>query len=243
MPAGGKLIIKTSNFHVESAYAKASPDAREGQYVLIAVADSGTGMESQVRERAFEPFFSTKEVGHGTGLGLSQVYGFARQSGGFVEIHSEVGRGTTVQLFLPRTRSPLASVERDGKGSKNLRGDGQWILVVEDDDDVRNFVTETLTDYNYRVVQAANADEAARLFAGHQNNIELLLTDVVMPGRNGRVLSEELLKLNANLKVIFMTGYSRDLIVHDGRLDPGVELLQKPIAQQDLAMKIWTLLG
>jgi signal transduction histidine kinase/CheY-like chemotaxis protein len=242
MPARGRLIVKTSNAQIGSDYAKTSPDAREGQYVLIAVSDNGTGMDPQIRERAFEPFFSTKETGHGTGLGLSQVYGFTRQSGGFAEIHSEPGQGTTVKLFLPRTHAALAAPERDTKGAKNLRGDGQWILVVEDDDEVRNFVTETLTEYNYRVVEASNAEEAARAFVGRQNDIALLLTDVVMPGKNGRALSEELLGLNSALKVIFMTGYSRDLIVHDGRLDPGVELLQKPLTQHDLASKIWNML-
>ena len=242
MPAGGQLVIKTGNAEIDGQYAKTSPDVREGQYVLIAASDNGTGMDPQIRERAFEPFFSTKETGHGTGLGLSQVYGFTRQSGGFAEIHSEPGMGTTVKLFLPRTQSPLATAERDTKAGKNLHGDGQWILVVEDDEEVRNFVTETLTDYNYRVVEAANAEEAARAFAGRKDDIELLLTDVVMPGKNGRTLSEELLALNSKLKVIFMTGYSRDLIVHDGRLDQGVELLQKPITQHDLASKIWNTL-
>ncbi|HET7886687.1 MAG TPA: ATP-binding protein [Bradyrhizobium sp.] len=242
MPSGGKLVVETRNVEIDGEYAKTSPDAREGQYVLISVSDNGTGMEKQVRERAFEPFFSTKQTGHGTGLGLSQVYGFARQSGGFAEIDSEAGRGTTVKLFLPRTQHAPAATPRDAKHSVDLRGDGQRILVVEDDEDVRNFVTETLTDYNYRVVAASNADDAARAFADQPNDIELLLTDVVMPGKNGRVLSEELLKLNSALKVIFMTGYSRDLIARDGRLAQGVELLQKPITQHDLATKVWSVL-
>jgi signal transduction histidine kinase/CheY-like chemotaxis protein len=248
MPSGGRLIVETSKAHVDGEYAKANPDAREGQYVLIAVSDNGMGMDKKIRERAFEPFFSTKETGQGTGLGLSQVYGFARQSGGFAEIHSEVGHGTTVKLFLPRASSVLAPTERDVENKdvkigKTPRGNGQWILVVEDDDDVRDFVTDTLTDHNYRVVEASNAEEAALAFAGRRDDIELLLTDVVMPGKNGRVLSEELLELNSKLKVIFMTGYSQDFIVHDGRLDRGVELLQKPITQHDLAVKISDMLG
>ena len=238
MPAGGKLVVSTSNTRVDTEYAKMSPDGHEGEYVLIAVSDNGTGMEKKIAARAFEPFFSTKQTGHGTGLGLSQVYGFARQSGGFAEIDSEPGQGTTVKLFLPRSQRALAATDPELKISKDLRGDGQWILVVEDDDDVRNFVTETLTEPNYKVVEAPNAEEAARAFAERRNEISLLLTDVVMPGKNGRVLSEELLKLNSKLKVIFMTGYSRDLIARDGRLDRGVELLQKPITQQDLATKI-----
>jgi signal transduction histidine kinase len=238
MRAGGRVIVKTSNCYVDAEYAKTHPDAREGEYVLIAVSDNGKGMDKQVLEHAFEPFFSTKEAGHGTGLGLSQVYGFTRQSGGFAEIRSELGYGTTVELFLPRTEGLPAAADRDASVCDNLQGDGQFILVVEDDDDVRRFVTATLSDYNYRVVEACNAEEATREFTNHRNNIDLLLTDLVMPGKNGRILSEELLKLNPKLKIIFMTGYSRDLIVHDGRLDRGVELLQKPITQHELALKI-----
>lgn len=248
MPAGGKLTVETSNSQVDGDYAKTSPDAREGQYVLITVTDTGTGMDKQTRERAFEPFFSTKETGHGTGLGLSQVYGFARQSDGFAEIHSERGKGTTIKLFLPRAKSTVATTgqaaaNREPRIAEDLRGRGQWVLVVEDDQHVRNFVTETLTDYNYRVVEASNAEEAAQAFSGRGNDIQLLLTDVVMPGKNGRLLSEELLKLNSELKVVFMTGYSRDIIARDGRLGRGVELLQKPITQHDLAAKISNVLA
>jgi len=243
MPAGGNLIVETSNSLVDRDYAKTHPDAREGEYVQIAVSDDGKGMDRQVLERAFEPFFSTKETGHGTGLGLSQVYGFSRQSGGFAEIHSEIGRGTTVKLFLPRALGSIAAADQHATTSENLQGDGQLILVVEDDEDVRKFVVETLSYYNYRVVEASNAEEAAQAFRKHQYKIDLLLTDLVMPGKNGRVLSEEFLDLNPTLKVIYMTGYSRDLIVHDGRLDQGVELLQKPVGQHELASRIWRLLS
>jgi len=243
MPAGGRLVVKTGNACVGGELVKSNPDAREGQYVLIAVTDSGTGMDKQTRERAFEPFFSTKRTGHGTGLGLSQVYGFARQSGGFAEIESEVGRGTTVKLFLPRTHADPARAERETKADENLRGNGQLILVVEDDEDVRNFVTETLIDHNYRVLEASNAEEAVSAFLRHQKQVELLLTDVVMPGKNGRILSQELLRFEPKLKIIFMTGYSGDLVAHDGRLDPGVELLQKPVTQHDLASKIRNMLS
>ena len=208
----------------------------------VSVSDNGVGMDQATLERAFEPFFSTKEPGQGIGLGLSQVYGFAKQSGGFAAIDSRVGRGTSVRIYLPRTPLPLTAqiVAPDTAGVP--AGAGETILVVEDDEQVRRYVVETLGELNYQVIEARDAIEANEVFNRFGRTIDLLLTDVVIPGKNGRILSEELVRLNPELKVLFMTGYSRDAIVHDGRLDAGISLLQKPVSQRDLARSVRSLL-
>jgi signal transduction histidine kinase/ActR/RegA family two-component response regulator len=242
MPNGGKLTIETNNSFIDEQYAKQNPDVAPGPYVSMCVSDNGVGMDQATLERAFEPFFSTKETGQGTGLGLSQVYGFAKQSRGFAAIDSKVGQGTSVRIYLPRTQLPLTVqiVAPDTAGAPT--GAGETILVVEDDEQVRRYVVETLVELNYQVVEARDAIEANEVFSRVGQTIDLLLTDVVMPGKNGRILSEELVRLNPELKVLFMTGYSRDAIVHDGRLDAGISLLQKPVSQRDLARGICALL-
>lgn len=244
MSAGGNLKISTTNTVVDHEYCETNPDASVGAHVVISVSDTGSGMDETTLNRAFEPFFSTKEVGHGTGLGLSQVYGFVRQSGGFITIDSLPGVGTTVSVYLPK--SGLAA-ERSSPPAAELKqvaqGDGQTILVVEDDDDVRAYILDTLEELGYEPLAARDAEAATKIFRSSPDRIDLLLTDVIMPGKNGRVLSEELLSIRADLKVVFMTGYSREVIVHNGRLDPGLELLQKPITRNALAAKLHFLLG
>lgn len=200
-------------------------------------------MDGDTLEKAFEPFFSTKETGHGTGLGLSQVYGFARQSGGFATIESELGKGTTVKMYLPRSEAEPEQNATTSATAANAIGCGETILVVEDDENVRRYVVETLEELNYHVLEAVDYAQAIQTFQANATQIRLLLTDVVMPGKNGRLLSEELLQINPKLKVLFMTGYSRNAIVHQGRLDRGVELLQKPVTQTALATKIRTILS
>jgi len=243
MPNGGKLTIETSNSFIDDRYAKQNADLVPGPYVLICVTDNGVGMDQATLERAFEPFFSTKETGQGTGLGLSQVYGFAKQSGGFAVIDSRVGHGTSVKIYLPRTSLALTTQSAEHDTADANMGGGQTILIVEDDEQVRRYIVETLLQLNYRVVEARDAVEANNVFKHSERTIDLLLTDVIMPGKNGRILSEELVRLNPELKVLFMTGYSRDAIVHRGRLDAGVFLLQKPITQRDLAKKVRSVLG
>jgi CheY-like chemotaxis protein len=236
MDGNGKLTIETSNAFIDEGYAQQS-DINVGQYVLISVTDDGPGMPKDVQDRAFDPFFTTKEPGHGTGLGLSQVYGFVKQSGGHVKIYSEVGDGTTIKIYLPRnTRQPdyTADDQYQIVGSK---GD-EIIMVVEDDADVRSYLVETLESLNYQVRTAGNADTALRDFTDDPEPFDLLLTDIVMPGMNGRLLADEMTKRLPGLKVLFMTGYSRNAIVHQGRLDPGVSLLQKPVTQAALGGKI-----
>ena len=206
-----------------------------GQYVLIAVTDNGTGMSLETIDKAFEPFFTTKETGKGTGLGLSQVYGFTKQSGGHVKIYSELGEGTTIKLYLPRYHGDevVAAVEQ---GSSE-RGHGETILIVEDDDGVRQYAAEILRDLNYQIIEAKDSATALRLLDADKK-FDLLLTDVVLPGKNGRELADEVERRRPGTKVIFMTGYSRNAIVHQGRLDPGIELIPKPLIEGVLARRI-----
>jgi two-component system, NtrC family, sensor kinase len=237
MPAGGKLTIETSNSYLDEAYCRHQTDIRPGQYVQIAVTDTGSGMTKEILDQAFEPFFTTKEAGQGTGLGLSQVYGFVKQSGGHIKIYSEVGEGTTVKIYLRRFVGSVSS-EEETKVVLSHGRDGECILVVEDDADVRAYVVETLHGLEYKVLEAASGEAALNLMNRYDGNINLLLTDVVMPGLNGRKLSEEAKQRYPNLKILFMTGYSRNAIVHQGRLDPGVDLIQKPITTDQLSAMV-----
>jgi CheY-like chemotaxis protein len=221
MPGGGQLTLRTWS------------DAKE---VYCAVSDTGSGMSDEVRQRAFEPFFTTKQSGQGTGLGLSQVYGFVKQSGGHVKIYSEVGEGTTVKIYLRRFVGTPSALQ-DVRGEPARGRSGECILVVEDDADVRAYVVETLGGLGYDVLEAGGGEDALRLLDEHKT-IGLLLTDVVMPGMNGRKLAEEARERRPALKVLFMTGYSRNAIVHQGRLDAGVELIQKPLDSGQLATTV-----
>jgi two-component system NtrC family sensor kinase len=236
MPEGGNLTIETSNAFLDEHYVR-EYGVKAGQYVLISVTDTGKGMPREILDRAFEPFFTTKVSGQGTGLGLSQVYGFIKQSGGHVKIYSEVGQGTTVKLYLPR-QQVVNEPQQPPKSEPPRPGSGEVILVVEDDEGVREYVTEVLKELNYRVMSAPDGAEALRLLKDPEKHVDLLLTDVVLPGMNGRQLAEAVMPLRPGLRVLFMTGYSRNAIVHQGRLDPGVFLIQKPLSAATLAAKI-----
>ena len=241
MPQGGKLTVETGNAFLDEDYCRANPEVQRGQYALIAVTDNGTGMTQEVINRAFEPFFSTKAVGQGTGLGLSQVYGFIKQSGGHIKIYSEPDEGTTVKIYLPRISVDAAAEPEDDSTNQVPAERGETILIVEDDDDVRAYLVDTLHDLDYRVLRA-HGSVAALEFLQQDTRIDLLLTDVVLPGMNGRELSRKAQSLRPGLKVLYMTGYSRNAIVHQGRLDADVELIQKPITQDQLSARIRTLL-
>jgi len=237
MTDAGKLTIETSNAFIDESYALQNADIPVGQYVQISVSDTGAGMSRETQERAFDPFFTTKQPGQGTGLGLSQVYGFVKQSGGHVKIYSEVGEGTTIRIYLPRAHV-AAGAEKQTE-TPVIGGLGnETILVVEDEADVRSYLVETLQDLNYRVREAPDGAAALALFDADSFRVDLLLTDIVMPGMNGRQLAGELNQRQPGVRVLFMTGYSRNAIVHQGRLDPGVSLLQKPLTQTMLAAKI-----
>jgi two-component system, NtrC family, sensor kinase len=240
MLEGGKLTIEASNSYLDEAYCRQNADVQPGQYVQIAVTDTGSGMPKDVIERAFEPFFTTKESGQGTGLGLSQVYGFVKQSGGHVKIYSEAGEGTTIKIYLPRFFGKASATEENAAAPSRSRS-GESVLVVEDDTDVRDYVVETLASLGYKVFEAGEAEIALRLL-DENPSVHLLLTDVVMPGMNGRKLAEEARLRRPDLKILYMTGYSRNAIMHQGRLDIGVDLLQKPISSEQLARAVHKML-
>jgi signal transduction histidine kinase/CheY-like chemotaxis protein len=236
MPNGGKLTIETANAFLDEAYAASHAEVEPGQYVAISVTDTGAGMPAEVVERAFEPFFTTKETGHGTGLGLSMVYGFVKQSGGHVKIYSEAGQGTTLRIYLPRLAGATAVPEEPPAEEAPAAAAGAAVLVVEDDPDVRAHSARSLRDLGYAVVEAADGPTALRRL--DESTVDLLFTDVGLPGMNGRELVEEALRRRPGLKVLFTTGYARNAIVHHGRLDPGLHLLVKPYTQADLAAKV-----
>jgi signal transduction histidine kinase len=242
MPAGGKLTIETGNAYLDEDYCETAEGVKPGQYVMISVTDTGSGMPEDVIDKAFDPFFTTKPAGSGTGLGLSQVYGFVKQSGGHVRIYSEVDEGTTVKVYLPRSFAQAKPVPISTTPENIPKGSQETVLVVEDDPAVRAYVAESLASLNYRVRQAANA-EAAITIINDSVPIDLLLTDVVMPGTNGRVLADAAVQRRPGLKVLYMTGYSRNAIVHQGRLDPGVSLIQKPFSQDVLASRVRKILS
>jgi PAS domain S-box-containing protein len=243
MPNGGKVTIETANCHLDDAYVSALAEPVEtGQYVLIAVADTGVGMDKSTLERAFEPFFTTKETGKGTGLGLSQVYGFVRQSAGHVKVYSEPGEGTIVKIYLPRhvgDEDFPQAVERSRAAARAIGT--ERILVVEDDDALRACTVEMLSELGYDVLEAPGAAAALQILE-RRRDIDLLFTDVVMPGTNGRQLADEAVRRRPQLKVLFTTGYTRNAIVHHGRLDPGVQMIGKPFSYEELGAKLRTLL-
>jgi PAS domain S-box-containing protein len=232
MPNGGKLLFETRNIVLDEIYAAANPDVRPGPYVMLAVSDSGTGMSQAVQDKVFEPFFTTKEVGKGSGLGLSMVYGFVKQSGGHIKIYSEEGHGTTIKLYLPPARGP---VEAAASAVAPVSGGTETILVVEDDALVRNFATAQLQSLGYKTVAAADSRAALALLENGQP-FDLLFTDVIMPGGlNGRQLADEVTKRRPGIKVLYTSGYTDNAIVHHGRLDEGVLLLTKPYRKSQLA--------
>jgi CheY-like chemotaxis protein len=241
MPGGGRLTIETANSHIDEVYASANPEAVPGQYVMLSVSDTGSGMDGETVARAFEPFFTTKPVGQGTGLGLSQVYGFVKQSGGHVKIYSEVGMGTTIRIYLPRLHGsrgpkddPLASAS-----SLPPAANREKVLVVEDHEDVRAQSVESLRELGYLVFEAADARAALRVLEQQQGGFDLLFTDVVLPGGvSGAQLAAQATARWPSMRVLFTTGYARNAIVHHGRLDAGVHLLTKPFSFDELASKV-----
>ena len=242
MPNGGKLTLESGNVHLDEKYASTQSEVVPGQYVLLAVTDSGCGMPPDVAAKAFDPFFTTKDIGHGTGLGLSQVYGFVKQSRGHAKIYSEVGQGTTVKLYLPRSHTRVIAPEEESEETIARGALGEIILVVEDDADVRNYSCETIRELGYAVLEAETGRAGLQLLDSHPD-IRLLFTDVGLPGgMTGRQLAEEARKRRPELKVLFTTGYARNAIVHDGRLDPGVQLITKPFTQAALGAKLRTIM-
>lgn len=240
MPEGGTLTIETANARLDEEYSAEHAEVAPGQYVVIAVTDTGIGMSKDTAARVFEPFFTTKDVGKGTGLGLSMVYGFTKQSGGHVKIYSEEGHGTTVKIYLPRLVSEFQSeVQGEEKEDIEVSRLEESILVVEDDDDVRSYTVECLRELGYRVRDAHDGASALQLFENEPDGtFDLLFTDVVMPGMTGSELADQVRQAQPEIKVLYTSGYTRNAIVHGGRLDDGVEMISKPFTYQALARKV-----
>jgi two-component system cell cycle sensor histidine kinase/response regulator CckA len=238
MPEGGNLRIETSNRHLDQAYTRHHPGAKAGQYIMLAVIDSGTGIDAETLAHIFEPFFTTKEVGKGTGLGLATVYGVVKQSEGYVWVDSEPGKGASFQIFLPKVdEEPVSQIpakERDGEVAKG----SETILLVEDSEPLRNLTQSFLELHGFSVLVAQNGEEAIQVAARHAGKIHLLLTDVVMPGINGRVLAERLLLKRRDMKILFISGYTDSFVAVHGVLDRGMNLLNKPFTEDELAQRV-----
>ena len=240
MPGGGKLTIETANVELGEDYASTHPEAKPGPHVMLAVSDTGTGIDPDTLGRIFEPFFTTKERGKGTGLGLSTVYGIVKQSGGSIYVYSELGQGTTFKIYFPRVDRPIDwTPERRATERDRVERGSETILVVEDEPAVRALTARILEGAGYTVLHEGDPADAVKLFDGYAGVVHLLLTDVVLPGMSGRVLSETIAaKQGVHPGVLFMSGYTQDAIVHDGRLDAGVQFLEKPFTRDALLRKV-----
>jgi len=237
MPQGGELRIETSNSEFDEAYVRHHPGAKLGRYVRLAVADSGTGMSAETLGHIFEPFFTTKEVGKGTGLGLATVYGIVKQSGGYLWVDSKPGEGSVFQMFLPRVEESVTKIVSNAVPLTTVRG-VETILLVEDADALRKLARSFLVDRGFEVLAAENGEEALRLAAAHKEPIHLLLTDVIMPGMNGRVLAEHLLAKRPGMRVLYISGYTDSFIAGHGVLEQGTHLLHKPFTEHALIAKV-----
>jgi PAS domain S-box-containing protein len=241
MPNGGKLIIQTQNLFVDESHRRGQTFIRPGNYVMLSVSDTGMGMDKETQSRIFEPFFTTKEKGKGTGLGLSTVYGIVKQSAGYVMVQSEEGRGTTFHIYLPRVEEPAE--KHTAPVANTALGGHETVLLVEDEESVRQLVRETLTTKGYRVIEAENGEAGLASAAQHQGKIDLVITDVVMPGIGGRELVKRLVETRPETKVLYLSGYTEDAIVSDGTIEPGTAFLQKPFTLQNLSKKVREVLG
>jgi two-component system cell cycle sensor histidine kinase/response regulator CckA len=242
LPTGGQIVIQTRNITLDDAYRGEQTFIRPGDYVLLSVGDNGAGMDRETQSRIFEPFFTTKEKGKGTGLGLSTVYGIVKQSGGYVMVHSEVGRGTTFNIYLPRADEP-AEANSAVPASRTAVGGSETVLLVEDEESVRELVRDTLASKGYHVLEAENGQSGLAVAAAHDGIIELVITDVVMPGMSGRELADQLVAIRPEVKVLYLSGYTEDTIVSEGTIESGKAFLQKPFTLQGLSRKVREVLG
>jgi CheY-like chemotaxis protein len=237
MPDGGKLTIETRNVVLDDAYAQPRVGVRPGAYVMLAVSDTGSGMDQTTQQRIFEPFFTTKAVGRGTGLGLATCYGIIKQHGGNIWVYSEVGQGTTFKIYLPRVVEAAETVPQPDRLDAMPRGT-EVVLLVEDEPAVRALAARVLRAQGYTVLAAGNGSEALQVIQTHLGVIDLLVTDVVMPEMSGKVLAEHVVRRYPQIRILFISGYTDRAIVHHGRLEPNVTFLQKPFAPLALAQKV-----
>ncbi len=237
MPRGGTLTLETNNTELDDAYAREHPPVQAGRYVMLAVSDTGIGMDADTQAHIFEPFFTTKEVGKGTGLGLSTVYGIVKQSGGYIWVYSEPQRGTTFKIYFPRLDQPVDGVRAEKREAGKLRGT-ETILLVEDNEQVRQLTSTVLADNGYNVLSAASPEEGLALCRAHQPEIQLLVTDVILPRMKGPQLAEQVKRISPSTRVLYVSGYTSDAIVHYGVLDAGLWFLGKPFSVSELVAKV-----
>ena len=237
MPSGGTLTLETENAELDDAYAREHPPTQPGRYVMLAVSDTGVGMTWDTQAHIFEPFFTTKEVGKGTGLGLSTVYGIVKMSGGYIWVYSEPDRGTTFKIYFPRVDQPAEEVRAERRPAGMQRGT-ETILLVEDNEQVRQLTSEVLEDSGYKVLLAASPEEALALCRGNHPDIQLLVTDVILPGMNGPQLAAQVKQISPRTRVLYVSGYTSNAIVHYGVLDAGLWFLAKPFSLSELVAKV-----
>jgi CheY-like chemotaxis protein len=237
MPLGGEMKINTRNVELDQAYEWSHPGSKVGSYVLLEVTDTGTGMDAATLTHIFEPFFTTKELGKGTGLGLATVYGIVKQSNGYIGLESVLGKGTAFRIYLPRYAGQATPDEQKSDSTDIVRG-SETILLVEDSEPLRKLAQSFLESSGFRVLAAENGEEALEVAKRFSGTFDLLLTDVIMPGMNGRVLAEHLSPLQAGMKVLYMSGYSDSFIAGHGVLDPGTHLLHKPFTEEVFLHKV-----
>jgi len=240
MPAGGRLTLRTENLAMDDNHRRGPQFIRPGRYVTLLVSDTGMGMDRETQSRIFEPFFTTKEKGKGTGLGLSTVYGIVKQSGGYVMVQSELGRGTTFHIYLPLVEG---TAEKSSVTAPDAVGGTETILLVEDEESVRQLVRDTLATKGYEVLEAENGEAGIAAAARHQGSLDLVITDVMMPGMDGRQMVQELIKARPSTKVLYLSGYTEDAILNDGSVDRATAFLQKPFTLQSLSRKVREVLG
>jgi CheY-like chemotaxis protein len=236
MQGGGKLRIGITETNIDAGFIAIHGYGKEGDYALISVSDNGTGMDKATRERIFEPFFTTKEVGKGTGLGLAIVYGIVKQHNGYINVYSEPGMGTTFRVYLPLT--DLTPANRHGSKALPVRGNGESILLIEDSAEIRTVLGTMMTDYGYRVIYAADGEKGVEKFIRHQDEVDLLLLDIIMPSKNGRETLDAIRVIQPDVKALFMSGYAADTISRKGIDTEGVELLSKPFPPLALLAKV-----
>ena len=244
MPKGGKLTVETANVDLDKSYFRKHgiKEDQPGTYVMLAVSDTGIGMDKETQEHIFEPFYTTKEIGKGTGLGLSTVYGIVKQSNGFIWAYSEPGQGSTFKIYLPKAKGGVVSEKKEQHLVTELGG-SETVLIVEDDDSLRKLARIVLKQRGYKVLEAENGEDALKVSEAHDGLIDLLITDVVMPKMSGKETVERLQPLYPQMKVIYMSGYTDDAIVHHGVLASGLNFLEKPFTLEGLARKVREILN